>query len=291
MTDVPHPPVDQCLPIGMRTLRVLKSVQRWANAELPGYPDVPFVVLAMGNAVIHPWASPDQLRLAGRMGVWVCAIDDYIEREVASIEELDEFIERCDAVLRTGKRDDGGPLLASLSGIQEDLAAEPLYPRLAELWERKFASCLGAMRYDWIIGTARANGEDPPPSIEEYLRHADSISVWQVHFPRLLCSATTDLLEHLDVLVPALDEVAVVSRLANDLAGYDRERDDPRENNALMYGVSPDWVRDEIDARLASVRDRLAGLVARGHHGAIGVVRLADWTVGMYRRTDPRVAA
>ena len=291
MTDIEYPPIEQCLPVGMLTMRVLADIQRWAKAELPQYPKVPFAVLALGDAVIHPWAGASELRLSGRMGVWVCALDDHIEQEIAALAELDEFIERCNAVLRTGKRDDRHPLLASLSGWQAELAAEPLYPELAGLWERKFASCLSAMRHDWVVGAARANGEDPPSTIEEYLRSADSISVWQVHFPRWLCSANTELVEHLDTLVPALDDVAVVSRLANDLAGYARERSDPRENNALMYGVTPDWVREEIDRRLESVRDRLAGLVAKDHQAAIGVLRLADWTVGMYRRTDPRIAA
>ena len=115
--------------------------------------------------------------------------------------------------------------------------------------------------------------------------------MWQVQLPRWVSSGRTDLVDHLDVLVPALDDIAVVGRLANDLAGYSRERIEPRENNVLMYGVSPQWVRTEIDSRLGAVRDRLAELVARDYPPAVGLVRLAEWTVGIYAHTDPRVSS
>jgi hypothetical protein len=114
--------------------------------------------------------------------------------------------------------------------------------------------------------------------------------VWQVHLPRWVSSGQTDLVDHLDVLVPALDDIAVVGRLANDLAGYARERTEPRENNVLMYGVSPEWVRTEIDSRLAAVHRRLTDLVVRDYPPAVGLIRLAEWTVGIYAHTDPRVS-
>lgn len=275
----------------MLTLRVLGDLQRWTSAELPGHPDLPLTFVALGEAVIHPWATPDQLRLSGRMAAWVCAADDHVERGVTELSELDEFIDRCDTVVRTGRPDDSRPLLASLSAWQRELVDEPLYPKLAQLWERKFADCLRAMRYDWLVGSARADGNTTAATndtVDEYLDNADSISVWQVHLPRWICSGRTDLVDHLDVLVPALDDIAVVGRLANDLAGYSRERTEPRENNVLMYGVSPEWVRTEIDSRLAAVRARLADLVVRDHPPAVGLVRLAEWTVGIYANTDPR---
>jgi hypothetical protein len=225
------------------------------------------------------------------MAAWVCAADDHVERDVTEPAELDEFIDRCDTVVRTGRWDDSRPLLASLSRWQRELAAEPLYPKLAELWARKFAACLRAMRYDWLAGSARADGTGTSATVAEYLANADSISVWQVHLPRWVSSGRTDLVDHLDVLVPALDDIAVVGRLANDLAGYSRERTEPRENNVLMYGVSPEWVRTEIDSRLGTARERLAELVALDYPPAVGLVRLAEWTVGIYAQTDPRVPA
>ncbi|HEX5404431.1 MAG TPA: terpene synthase family protein [Pseudonocardiaceae bacterium] len=289
MTDTPYPPASQCPGIGMLTLRVLGDLQRWTSAELPGHPDLPLTFVALGEAVIHPWATPDQLRLSGRMAAWVCAADDHVERDVTELTELDELIDRCATVVRTGRQDDSSPLLGSLSRWQRELTDEPLYPKLAELWEHKFAAWLRAMRYDWLVGANRAEGTVTAAGVDEYLDNADSISVWQVHLPRWISSGHVELVDNLDVLVPALDDIAVVGRLANDLAGYSRERTDPRENNVLMYGVSPEWVRTEIDNRIAAVRGRLSELVARDHPPAVGLVRLAEWTVGIYAQTDPRV--
>jgi hypothetical protein len=288
MTDIQYPPAAQCSGIGMLTLRVLGDLQRWTAAQLPGHPDLPLAFVALGEAVVHPWATPAQMRLPGRMGAWVCAADDHVEQDVTELAELDEFIDRCETVVRTGRRDDSLPLLAGLSSWQRELADEPLYPKLAQLWERKFGACLRAMRYDWLIGSARANGTGTATTVGEYIDNADSISVWQVHLPRWISSGHTDLVDHLDVLVPALDDIAVVGRLANDLAGYSRERTEPRENNVLMYGVSPEWVRTEIDCHLDAAHRLLTDLVVRDYPPAVGLVRLAEWTVGIYAHTDPR---
>jgi hypothetical protein len=275
----------------MSAVRSLADLERWTAAELPGYRDAPLSVIALTESMTHPWAGAEAMVLPGRMAVWVCAIDDHIEEDLTELDKLDEFIDRCNAVVRTGRRDDSNTLLASLSGWQQELAGRPGYSALAELWERKFAACLRAMRYDWVVGMARASGTGAPSTVEEYLDNADSISIWQVHLPCWVNAGDAEPVDHLDVLVPALDDIAVVCRLANDLASYSRERDDPRENNVLMYGVSPDWVRAEIENRLDAVRSRLAGLVAADHLPAIGLIRRAEWAVGLYARADPHVSS
>jgi len=84
--------------------------------------------------------------------------------------------------------------------------------------------------------------------------------------------------------------VSVATRLANDLATIARERDEAGANNVLMYGVSDDWVRDEIAARMTAVHDRLAPLTAANYLPAVGLVRIAEWSVGIYARHDMRLA-
>ncbi|TDP98038.1 terpene synthase family protein [Labedaea rhizosphaerae] len=294
MTDLRYPPVASYVPVALSVMRSLADLERWTAAELPGYRDAPLSAIALTESVVQPWASAAETALSGRMAVWVCAIDDHIEREVSELDKLDEFIDRCNSVVRTGRPDDSNTLLAALSGWQRELADRPGYPALASLWERKFAACLRAMRYDWVVGTARANGTGTTSmntTVAEYLDNADSISIWQVHLPCWVSPEDAGPVEHLDVLVPALDDIAVVCRLANDLASYWRERDDPRENNVLMYGVAPDWVRAEIERRLDAVRERLAPLVAKDHLPAVGLIRRAEWAVGLYARTDLHVSS
>jgi hypothetical protein len=288
MTDG-FPPAGQCAPLVKLGSATLADLRRWTAEQLPGFEYLPLTAIAFGEAVIGPWATADQLALTGRTAAWAYALDDHVEREVADLAELDEFLDRCNAVVRTGRPDDGNPLLASLSVCQRELARLPGYPALASLWERKFDAGLRGQRYDWVVGWAREMGTAAESGVEEYLEHADSISIGQVHLPRWVSYGGDELPKRLDVLVPALDDVTVATRLANDLATISRERDEPGQNNVLMYGVSPSWVRDEIADRLTAVRQRLAPLVAEDFLPAVGLVRLAEWSVGIYARNDMRV--
>jgi hypothetical protein len=285
-----YPPAGQCVPLVMLGSATLADLNRWTAAALPGFEYLPLAGIAFGEAVIAPWASAKELRLTGRMAVWGYALDDHVEREVTEPDELDAFFDRCNAVVRTGNRDDGHPLLAALSTWQQEIAALPGYPALAHVWQEKFASCLRGHRYDWVVGRARERGEAPDPDVGEYLDHADSSAVGQVQVPRWIVYGGEELPARLDVLVPALDDISVATRLANDLSTIARERDEPGANNVLMYGVSEDWVRDEIAGRVAAVRQRLAPLAEENFLPAAGLVRYAEWCVGIYTRNDMRLA-
>ncbi|RZS30337.1 hypothetical protein EV193_11733 [Herbihabitans rhizosphaerae] len=286
-------PAAQCVPLVKLASATLADLRRWTSEHLPDCRDLPLVGVAFGEAVIGPWATADQLRIPARVATWVCAFDDYLEHEITELRGVDEFLERCDAVVRTGKRDDGNPVLAGLSALQRDLGELTGYPALASLWERKFDSCLRGHRYDWIAGWARVRGRAPEAGVkldvEEYLEHVDSISLWHVQVPRWLAYGGDELPEHLDVLVPAVDDSAVLARLANDLGTIARERSEPGQNNLLMYdGVTEDWVRDEIAGRMAALRRRVAALVAENYPPAVSLIRQAEWTIGVYLGNDLR---
>lgn len=291
MTDGPFAPAGRCVPIALLGSATLADLQRWTAEQLPGLEYLPLAAIAFGEGVIAPWAHAKDLRLTGRMAVWAYALDDFVEREVSEVGELDAFFARCNAVVHTGQRDDGHPLLACLSTWQEEAAALPGYPALATVWADEFASCLRGHRYDWVVGWARERGEPTGSDVGEYLDHADSSAIGQVHVPRWIAYGGAELPDRLDVLLPALHDASLATRLANDLATMARERDEPGANNVLMYGVTQDWVRDELTARLTAVRQRLASLVEENFLPAVGVVRMAEWSVGIYARNDMRLAA
>ncbi|MGH3849266.1 MAG: hypothetical protein ACRDRT_06135, partial [Pseudonocardiaceae bacterium] len=225
-----------------------------------------------------------------RMSVWTYAFDDYIEQEVSSLTELDDMLCRCGTIVRTGIPDDSHPLLAVLSRWQADLMKQPLYPALAALWAQKFDDDLRGVRYDWVTGRAREKSAGAVSSVEEYLDHADSILAWMVHFPRWIYGGDARILDYLDVLIPALDEFTYVLRLANDLATIFREKNQKGQNNVLMYGVSPEWVRAELAERMTSGRRHLAPLLAEDHLSAHGLIRLAEWAVSFYELADFRAS-
>jgi hypothetical protein len=291
MTDGPFAPAGQCVPVALLGSATLADLQRWTAEQLPGFEYLPLAAIAFGEGVIAPWAHATDLRLTGRMAVWAYALDDYVEREISELAALDEFFDRCTAIVHTGQPDGGHPLLTCLSAWQAEIAALPGYPALAATWEQKFDSCLRGHRYDWVVGWARERGEPVESDVDEYLDNADSSAIGQVHVPRWIAYGGAELPDRLDVLLPALADASVATRLANDLATIARERDEAGANNVLMYGVSQDWVRDELAARLTAVRQRLAPLVAEDFRPAVGVVRMAEWSVGIYARNDMRLAA
>jgi hypothetical protein len=287
LTKDSYPSAEDCAPIALLALGILADLRAWAGEGPRALQATPMEALAMSAATISPWRGADQLRLPARMYVWAYALDDHVEQNVRSLDELDDLFGRCNAIVQGGDRDDGHPLLTALSGWQAELARYPLYPRLAVLWAERFAEALRGERYDWIAGRARDAGEGPSDP-EEYLRHAASCNTWITHFPRWVTSDRDDLLDGLAVLDAALQEMEVAVRLANDLATFRRERSEPGQNNILMYDTSPEWVRGELARRSAAARRLLDPPAASGFPPAVELLRLLDWSVAFYLRGDLR---
>lgn len=286
-TDDPYPAAAQCAPIAVLAMKVLADLRAWA-AEYPRILQaVPMESQAISAATISPWRGAGQLRLPARMYVWAYAMDDHVEQNVQSLDELDDLFGRCDAIIRSGGHDDSHPLLAALSGWQSELARYPLYPRLASLWAGKFAETLRGERYDWIAGRARDRGEGPSDPAE-YLSHAASVNVFLTHFPYWGTSDQVDLLDNLAVLTSALEETEVAIRLANDLATFERERTEPGQNNILMYDTSRQWVHGELVRHAQTARHLLDPLTAAGFRPATELLRLLDWSITFYNGADFR---
>ena len=168
--------------------------------------------------------------------MWVFVLDDYVERRSASVGELDELFARCNAVVHTGKRDDSHPLTASLSGWQEEAAELPAYPALATVVggrvRRRTWTATGTTGSRLGAGTGRV-----PPGITGRREHLATSTA--VPSGRCTCRGGSPtaarVVGPLDMLLPALDDAHFGARLANDLGTISRERDQPGQNNILMY--------------------------------------------------------
>ncbi|MEV6013582.1 terpene synthase family protein [Streptomyces sp. NPDC051976] len=277
----------QCAPPSLLTLQLLADLQAW-TAKHPSLKATPTAAMALSTAMISPWRTLNELRWCARICVWTYALDDYTEQEAVTATQLDEMLTRCSTVVHTSTADVKHPLLKALSEIQEHLSRFPLYPALADLWTDRFDRCMQGLRYDWHTGQARAQGASQELSIADYLKHKDSVLVWITHMPRWISSADPYLPGHLDTLVPALDDFATAVRLANDLGTLSWEASLSGQNNVLMYGVTPGWVRRERDARVIAGRTRLSPLIAENNPAAIESVRLAEWAVAFYDLADFR---
>ncbi|EDY51668.1 conserved hypothetical protein [Streptomyces clavuligerus] len=279
----------QCAPLSVLALQLLADLQAW-TAKHPRVKATPVAAMALSTATISPWRTLHELRWCARICVWAYALDDYTEDEAVTETQLDEILTRCSAVVRTGVPDTAHPLLDALSEIQEQFSRFPLYPALADLWTDRFDRCMQGLRYDWRTGHARSQCPGQEFPVADYLEHKDSSLVWTTHMPRWISSTDPCLPSRLDALVPALDDFATAVRLANDLGTIGWESGQNGQNNVFMYGVTPDWVRRERDARVTAGRARLAPLLAENNPAAIESVRLAEWAVAFYDLADFRDA-
>jgi Terpene synthase family 2, C-terminal metal binding len=283
-----YPPAGRCAPVVALGLEILADLRNWAARHPDCLSSTPMEAMAMSAAFISPWRTARELRPAARLFIWTYALDDHVDQHIATRRELDDLLDACIAVTRGSHPANGHPLVAALAEWQDDVSRQPLYPALARLWTEKFGKTMDGMRYDWIAAQSRSSGHRPS-DVQEYLEiSTDGVTMWIVHIPRWASYPHDDLIDALDVLVSALDDIAVVVRLANDLVSADRELSETSPNNILMYGVSEDWVRAELARYAQSARDTLAPLLATGFPPAVELHRQLDWTIGFYARADFR---
>jgi len=257
-------------------LALIADARDWMTAVSPRF-RAPLEAMAFSCAAVSPWRTPAQLAPCVRMCVWICAFDDYIE--CSDLAPLNDMLRRCANIVRGNGPDDSHWLLRALSSWQQDAVSQPLYPVLAGLWVEKFESMLRGMRHEWTTGRSAQRDRS---GVADYLAHADSVAAWMTHLPRWITYGDSAVLDHLDLLVSALGDYVVASRLANDLATYSRERDQPGNDNVLMYGVSPDWVKSEIARRADAAAHRLAHLVAAQVLPAVELIRELEYATTFY---------
>jgi len=271
--------------IAALALALLADSRQWVAAQSPEFHALPTEAMAYTCASISPWRKPAELVPCVRMYLWLYAFDDYLEQTVTDLAHLDDTMQRCANIVSGNGPDDSHWLFSTLSSRQLDLASRPLYPALAGLWVEKFTTMLQGMRYEWTAPRSARRNES---TVDEYLANAANIASEVTHLPRWITYGDSAVLDHLDDLVLALGDETVAIRLANDLASFPRERDQPGHDNILMYGVSPEWVKSEIGRRVDAVNGRLAHLVAADCLPAVELIRELDFVVTFYLIADFR---
>lgn len=276
------PSAKECARLIALGLALLADARDWMAAQSPHF-RAPVEAMAFSCAAVSPWRTPAEVAPCVRMCVWIFAFDDYIER--SELAQLDDMLQRCANIVRGNGPDDSHWLLTALSRWQQDVASRPLYPALAGLWAEKFESMSRGMRHEWLVGRSAQRDRS---GVAEYLAHADSVAAWMTHLPRWLTYGDSAVLNHLDLLVAALGDYVVAVRLANDVASFSRDHDQPGNDNVLMYGVSPDWVKGEIARRARAAAQRLADLVAAQVVPAVELMRELEYATTFYSLADFR---
>jgi terpene synthase-like protein len=285
VSDARYPSAAATAPVAALALRLTGDLRKWTAGYGPGLADKAFEAMALSAAVIAPWSDAKSLRLPARAAIWLYGVDDLIDVDASSLAEVDDTLARCISVASGGPRDESHPVLAALSDLYADMREQPLYPGVHELWVEKFTSCMQGMRYSWQTGREQTEAK---PSLSEYLEHADSILKWITIINFWIATAGPDLLDHLDVLIPAGDDTSVIIRLANDVATSAREQREGIGNAVLLVGK--EQVLAELSRRRSTLDQRLASLLAIGYTPALILTRSAEWAMSFYGVTDFRTA-
>jgi terpene synthase-like protein len=277
-------PAADCAPLAILALGLLGDVRRWSAQFESGLADKYPEAMSFAVAAIAPWSDVESLSLFARMSVWLYGIDDVIDTEANSLDEVDDVLATCVSIASGGDRDDSHPVYSSLADLYAGLRRKPIYPDLHGLWTDKFDSCMRGMRYSWRFGRGQIN-----PTIGEYIDDAHhGILHWINTLTFWISTADREILQHLDVLIPAADDLSVIARLANDLATSAREKREGIGNATLLASTS--WIMEEIARRREAVGRRLAPLLDAEYGPALFVTRAADWAVAFYRVIDFRAA-
>src|SRR5262249_4415356 len=151
------------------------------NAYPDLFPDGPFDArylsgLSLGNAFGSPWATADQLRIATRTSLWVCAVDWMVDYVATSRDEFDGAFAECLAVAEGRPPALSVPIACFLAEIRDELAEVPVFPTLLPVWRDELQRLLEAMAREWAWKSACSTGREAAlPTFEEYL---DNAATW-----------------------------------------------------------------------------------------------------------------
>jgi hypothetical protein len=139
---------------------------------------------------------------------------------------------------------------------------------------------LAAMTTERTFAAAVRDGA--PPDTDEYLRAASQSSGLDFTLiPLWAAMADPDLPRHLPVLARALPHACTAVRLANDIAGQDRERAEGVVN-ALSLGMLPRQARLRIAHYTEQFQSMVGPLVATRFGPAVATDRMLRWIMRVY---------
>lgn len=236
--------------------------------------------VALTHTFCCPWLKPRELLAGCRAALWVFHVDDIVEKGPLDVPRLLD-------IAAGAAPDPGTPTEVVLSELRDELAGQPLFDAMGDLWRDTLNGLLTGLMWERNTALALAAGT-PEPSVAEYLKYAVTIGSAFTRSSIWLASETTDLLPQLKVLTAGLYEAVVAVRLANDLVTYKRELTEPASLNILMLqDIDEPWVHREIQRRRAWCAEILAPVIQE-NNAAAGVLRLIDYATTFYLNTDYR---
>lgn len=287
---------DRMLPAGFPGLEpetaaavffLANALQRDAAAWTAAYPDSPppaiTVPAALSHALVSPWRRPEELRAPNRIGNWLFWLDDAIEGS-DSDTEVDDLVEGCLAVAAGEQPPTDHSLLRALGDIRDELAATPLWPDLASLWQERVMRTAEGYRSYREFSRALADGTPPTPA--EYM--AVTIGVELTRITHLIAAEGPAVADHIELLLQAIEAQDHAHRLVNDIQTFDRDCRDG-DINVLFLGITRQEAAAQAEDHVARAHSLLRPLVAAGVRAAIEIDRQTSHTIAFYKAMDYRL--
>ncbi|MFD9574965.1 terpene synthase family protein [Streptomyces sp. NPDC059982] len=233
-----------------------------------------------------PWIRPPGLLPVARLACWIVVIDDHADAGAADAVEVDATFGSCRDVLNGVSPGTGNPIAGALASILHSLAQLPSHDLLGPPLRASLHRMLDAMSVEYRAG--RQHGQEACPfGTQEYFKiAADSIGVLPLMTTLWAAMDAPDLPRHLPLLADAAQHAGLAVRVANDLAGTEREHAEGKIN-ALSLGFSRPCLHTELANARQNLQKICQPLIDNGNAPAIALQRFTTWTVRLYQHQDP----
>ncbi|WP_424217128.1 terpene synthase family protein (plasmid) [Streptomyces sp. BI20] len=269
---------------GAMTLRTAASLGDWARGLGAPFDPRAAPLAAMIPAFAAPWSPPEVCFLAGRTALWALALDARTDGPDARPHAVERGLAHLRAVA-VGSTPGADPLARALAGIRHDLLSGPNGAVLAPVWEDAALAALDGTLFEFRAARRMSLGH-PAPTLDAYLHHARGsigfalvvLALWSDPAVGEEAAGAADLRQ-------ACRVASLATRLANDLSGVARERDEGTLN-AILLGLPPRTARRRVHRLLTDCRESLRPRTATGCPAALALERQLLWSVRQYRHGD-----
>lgn len=230
--------------------------------------------LALSVAAAAPFSPEKALLSTAKISLWVFALDDLIDEELAPAAEILSRTRQYNRLILQGKvRASDDQLLGALAELLQDHASYPLFQSLDDSWREALVGTIDGMLVEqrWLQQFRRI-GAAAFPSYQEYLANGRFSIGGPPHiWSTLVTIGDASTPWHLGHLRQMEELASTCIRLANDLQSHSRESADGKFNSFDILrqqfydaGLSQTEAKSAAEARvradIATGLERLSSL-------------------------------
>jgi hypothetical protein len=195
--------------------------------------------LALSVAAAAPFADHSALVDTAKVSLWVFTLDDLLDEEGLSLEELRRRGASYRAIAHgEAVADASDPLAMALIDVRNSLASYRLFPALAAVWAAALCRTIDGMllELDWREAYRR-DGASALPSIDDYVKNGlDSIGGPPHIWSAIITTGDPTVVNQMSLFSEIERAASICVRLANDLQSSPKEAAEEKPNSLVILG-------------------------------------------------------